>query len=310
MAAKQSKFMIGIFVTLAMILTIIAIIWFGASQYFQKGTLFVTYFDESVQGLSVDSNVKYRGVNVGTVRIIQVAPDNRLVEVVMKIDMRGGDEKERSAKLKSAGLTGIVYIELDQMTDEEGDMSPQLGFPAEYPVIPSRPSDAKYILSMVDRIVTEVNKIDIKAIFREIQNIAGGIDQLVNGPGMKKIVANLESATAHLDHAVRQVDKLAADGRLDDVLNETRGTIADTRALIGKIREEFDQMQLAETVGKTNRIVAGVDQSVREISQDLRMTTDNLQKASENLDILMDKLRDDPSDLLFSRPPPVSGRER
>jgi phospholipid/cholesterol/gamma-HCH transport system substrate-binding protein len=310
MAAKQSKFMIGIFVTLAMILTIIAIIWFGASQYFQKGTLFVTYFDESVQGLSVDSNVKYRGVNVGTVRTIQVAPDNRLVEVVMKIDMRGGDEKERSAKLKSAGLTGIVYIELDQMTDEEGDMSPQLGFPAEYPVIPSRPSDAKYILSMVDRIVTEVNKIDIKAIFREIQNIAGGIDQLVNGPGMKKIVANLESATAHLDHAVRQVDKLAADGRLDDVLNETRGTIADTRALIGKIREEFDQMQLAETVGKTNRIVAGVDQSVREISQDLRMTTDNLQKASENLDILMDKLRDDPSDLLFSRPPPVSGRER
>lgn len=302
--------MIGIFVTLAMILTIIAIIWFGASQYFQKGTLFVTYFDESVQGLSVDSNVKYRGVNVGTVRTIQVAPDNRLVEVVMKIDMRGGDEKERSAKLKSAGLTGIVYIELDQMTDEEGDMSPQLGFPAEYPVIPSRPSDAKYILSMVDRIVTEVNKIDIKAIFREIQNIAGGIDQLVNGPGMKKIVANLESATAHLDHAVRQVDKLAADGRLDDVLNETRGTIADTRALIGKIREEFDQMQLAETVGKTNRIVAGVDQSVREISQDLRMTTDNLQKASENLDILMDKLRDDPSDLLFSRPPPVSGRER
>jgi phospholipid/cholesterol/gamma-HCH transport system substrate-binding protein len=302
--------MIGIFVTLAMILTIIAIIWFGASQYFQKGTLFVTYFDESVQGLSVDSNVKYRGVNVGTVRSIQVAPDNRLVEVVMKIDMRGGDEKERSAKLKSAGLTGIVYIELDRMTDEEGDMSPQLGFPAEYPVIPSRPSDAKYILSMVDRIVTEVNKIDIKAIFREIQNIAGGIDQLVNGPGMKKIVVNLESATAHLDHAVRQVDKLAADGRLDDVLNETRGTIADTRALIGKIREEFDQIQLAETVGKTNRIVAGVDQSVREISQDLRMTTDNLQKASENLDILMDKLRDDPSDLLFSRPPPVSGRER
>ena len=310
MAAKQSKFMIGIFVTLAMILTIVAIIWFGASQYFQKGTLFVTYFDESVQGLSVDSNVKYRGVNVGTVRTIQVAPDNRLVEVVMKIDMRGGEEKKLAAKLRSAGLTGIVYVELDQKPEEDMDLSPQLEFPAEYPVISSRPSDAKYILSMVDRIVTEVNKVDIKAIFREIQNIAGGIDQLVNGPKMKNIVANLESATAHLNHAVRQVDKLAADGRLDDVLNETRGTIADTRALIGKIREEFDQMQLVETVGKTNRIVAGVDQSVREISQDLRMTTDNLQKASENLDILMDKLRDDPSDLLFSRPPPVSGRER
>jgi phospholipid/cholesterol/gamma-HCH transport system substrate-binding protein len=310
MAGKQSNFMIGIFVTAGLVMAIVAIIWLGASQYFQRGEFFVTYFDESVQGLSVDSHVKYRGVNVGTVRTIQVAPDNRLVEVVMKIDMRGGDEKERSAKLKSAGLTGIVYIELDRMTDEEGDMSPQLGFPAEYPVIPSRPSDAKYILSMVDRIVTEVNKIDIKAIFKEIQNIAGGIDQLVNGPKMKHILANLESATARLDHALRQVDNLTADGKLDDVFNEARGTITDTRALIGKIREDFEQLQLAGTMEKTNRIVSGVDQSVREISQDLRMTTDNLQRASENLDILMDKLRDDPSDLLFSRPPPVSGRER
>jgi hypothetical protein len=42
----------------------------------------------------------------------------------------------------------------------------------------------------------------------------------------------------------------------------------------------------------------------------LKKTTDNLQRASENLDILMDKLRDDPSDLLFSRPPPISERER
>jgi ABC-type transporter Mla subunit MlaD len=127
---------------------------------------------------------------------------------------------------------------------------------------------------------------------------------------MKHILANLESATARLDHALRQVDNLTADGKLDDVFNEARGTITDTRALIGKIREDFEQLQLAGTMEKTNRIVSGVDQSVREISQDLRMTTDNLQRASENLDILMDKLRDDPSDLLFSRPPPVSGRER
>jgi phospholipid/cholesterol/gamma-HCH transport system substrate-binding protein len=310
MAGKQSKYMIGIFVTAALILVVVAIIWFGASQYFQKGTLFVTYFDESVQGLSVDSNVKYRGVNVGTVREIQVAPDNKLIEVVMKIEMKGGDEKSLAAKLKSAGLTGIVYVELDRSTDEEGDLTPQIGFPAEYPIIPSRPSDAKYILSMVERIVMEVNKVDIKGIFREIQDIAGGIDQLVNGPRMKNIVANLESATAHLDSVVRQVDSLAADGKLDDLLKETRGTIADTRALIGKIREDFDSMQLAGTMERTNRIVSGVDQSVREISQDLRMTTDNLQRASENLDILMDKLRDDPSDLLFSRPPPPSGRER
>jgi phospholipid/cholesterol/gamma-HCH transport system substrate-binding protein len=310
MARKASKFAIGIFVTAGLILAVVAIVWLGASTYFQKGTLFVTYFDESVQGLSADSNVKYRGVNVGTVRAIRVAPDNKLIEVVMKILMEGGNEKNLTAKLRSVGLTGIVYIELDRSIEEDIDLSPKLDFPAEYPVIFSRPSDSKYILSMVDSIVSEMKKIDIKSIFLEVKEIAGGINDYVNGPKMKNIVDNLESTTAHLDRAVRQIDKLTAEGKLDDVLKEARGTIADTRALIGKIREDLDTMKLVDSAGKANQIVAGVDKSVREMTFDLKNTADNLQRASENLDILIDKLRDDPSDLLFSRPPPVSEREQ
>jgi DNA repair ATPase RecN len=155
-----------------------------------------------------------------------------------------------------------------------------------------------------------MKKIDIKSIFLEVKEIAGGINDYVNGPKMKNIVDNLESTTAHLDRAVRQIDKLTAEGKLDDVLKEARGTIADTRALIGKIREDLDTMKLVDSAGKANQIVAGVDKSVREMTFDLKNTADNLQRASENLDILIDKLRDDPSDLLFSRPPPVSEREQ
>lgn len=310
MARKTSKFAIGIFVTAGLILAVVAIVWLGASTYFQKGALFVTYFDESVQGLSADSNVKYRGVNVGTVRAIRVAPDNKLIEVVMKILMEGGNEKKLTAKLRSVGLTGIVYIELDQSIEEDIDLSPKLDFPAQYPVILSRPSDSKYILSMVDNIVSELRKIDIKNIFQEMKEIAGGINNYVNGPKMKNIVDNLESTTAHLDRAVERIERLTAEGKLEDVLKETRGAIADTRALIGKIREDFDAMKLVDSAGKANQIVAGVNKSFREMTFDLKNTADNLQRASENLDILIDKLRDDPSDLLFSRPQPVSERER
>jgi phospholipid/cholesterol/gamma-HCH transport system substrate-binding protein len=310
MAGKQAKFLIGIFVTAGLVLAIVAIIWLGASQYFKKGTLFVTYFDESVQGLSVDSNVKYRGVNVGTVRSIQVAPDHNLIEVVMKIDLRGGDENSISAKLKSAGLTGIVYIELDRKGGEDDDLSPHIAFPVSYPLISSRPSDSKYILNVVDKIVSELNHIDMKGIFREMQDIASGLDNFVNDPKIKKIVGHLESATAHLDNTVRQMDRLATDGKLDDIIKETQGTVADVRKLIGKIREDVEQLKLVEAVGRADRVVAGMEKSIAEISDDLRVTTDNIQRASENLDILMDKLRDAPSDLLFSQPPPVPEREK
>jgi len=232
------------------------------------------------------------------------------VQQPRKIFMKGGDEKNLTSKLKSAGLTGVVYIELDRKGEEEVSLSPIIDFPTVYPVIPSRPSDSKYILSMVDNIISEMNKLDIKGIFQELRGIIGGVEHYVNGPRIKSIVDNLESTTAHLDRASQQMDKALADGNLGDVLKETKGTIVDTRALIGKIREELNQMKLADTAGQANRIMAGVDKNVKDITYDLRNTMDNVQRASENLDILMDKLRDDPSDLLFSRPPPVSPRER
>ena len=67
MARKSTDFILGLFVILGFILAVAAIIWVGASSFFQKGKQYVSYFDESVEGLQADSSVKYRGVDVGRV---------------------------------------------------------------------------------------------------------------------------------------------------------------------------------------------------------------------------------------------------
>ena len=46
MAGKTSKFMVGLFVTLGIVLIVVGIIWVGATKYFEKGNRYVTYFDE------------------------------------------------------------------------------------------------------------------------------------------------------------------------------------------------------------------------------------------------------------------------
>ncbi len=46
---------------LGLVIIVVAIIWVGATKYFEKGNKYVSYFDESVQGLQQDSIVKYRG---------------------------------------------------------------------------------------------------------------------------------------------------------------------------------------------------------------------------------------------------------
>jgi phospholipid/cholesterol/gamma-HCH transport system substrate-binding protein len=65
-SSKTSKFLIGLFVIGGTLIGVGAVVWIGASKYFQKGATYVTFFDESVQGLQVDSSVKYRGVDVGS----------------------------------------------------------------------------------------------------------------------------------------------------------------------------------------------------------------------------------------------------
>jgi len=110
MAGRTSKFLIGIFVITGTVLAAVIIIWVGAADFFRKGSIYVTYFDESVQGLQADSTVKYRGVAVGKVKSIKVAPDDRLIEVAMKIEMSSDLQNHTEAQLKTTGITGIVFI--------------------------------------------------------------------------------------------------------------------------------------------------------------------------------------------------------
>jgi hypothetical protein len=76
----SSHFMIGLFVLIGVSIGFVFVFWLGVSRYSQTGETYAAYFDESVQGLQADSSVKYRGVDVGRVEKIRVAPDNRLIE--------------------------------------------------------------------------------------------------------------------------------------------------------------------------------------------------------------------------------------
>ena len=62
MAGNNKAFRVGLFVMVGLVLAIIALVWLGISDWFREKKTYVTYFDVSVQGLNVDSQVKFRGV--------------------------------------------------------------------------------------------------------------------------------------------------------------------------------------------------------------------------------------------------------
>jgi phospholipid/cholesterol/gamma-HCH transport system substrate-binding protein len=309
MVRHVSSRALGLFVTVGVILGVVAIIWVGASKYFEKGDRFVTYFNESVQGLQQDSAVKYRGVDVGRVEAIRVAPDNRLIEVVMKIRLRDEVEKNNVASLRTAGITGIVFVELDRRDPEEPDLSPRVDFASEFPIIPSRPSQIRQIFSGIDEIVEKIKQIDLAGISKSITQSARAAEDLLAGPRTQKVLANLESISVNLDQTMARVEKITAEGNLEGIVGETRAALAEARSLIAVTRDELKSLRLAETAEKTNRAVDSLSRASRTTARDVQVMSDNLRRASETLERLVERLESNPSDLLFSKPPPAGRRD-
>ncbi len=295
MVKKKTFFTVGLFVLIGVAAGIALIVWLGASQYLKKGKVYATYFDESVQGLQIDSNVKFRGVNIGMVSKINVAPDYRLIEVIMKINY-AGDIEGTIAKLKTAGITGIVFVELDYRKDGDIDNTPKITFTPDYPVIPSNPSEIKQIFAGIDSVIEQMKQIDFKGISDQLKMTTTNINAFVSGDEMKRIIKNLDAMMANLEKTSEKLNKVVSDGRIDAILN-------DTRESIKKIKEEVNALNLAEASNRANQLIENASRKTKRITTELEIASENLKRTTENMDQLVDRLKADPSEIIFSNPP-------
>ena len=304
MSIRSSKFSIGLFVIIGALICAGIIIWIGAAGFFMKGSLYTTYFDESVQGLQVDSAIKYRGVDIGKVQNIKVAPDYRLIEVVMKINLEGDLPNQTVAALTSAGITGIVFIELDRIKAGELSNSPKITFKSSYPVIPSRRSRIGRFLADTGAIMQNIKNIDLKGISDQLQNTSKAIENFVEGKRINNIMTHLESTSANLDQAIAGINKPFAEGKVDRAVNETMRVLSDARQLIGRAKKEIEVLNLKEKSSRADILLEDIDHKTKVITNELQDTSEHLRVTSENLEKLSDDLKKHPSDLIFSKPAP------
>jgi phospholipid/cholesterol/gamma-HCH transport system substrate-binding protein len=292
MARQKTNLIIGVFVILGVVMGVVAVIWVGATSYFQKGRNYISYFDESVQGLQLNSAVKFRGVDVGLVESIRVAPDNRHIGVVIKINMREYLQKNYVAQLKSAGITGVMFVELDLIKPGDPDFTPKIDFPSEYPIIASRPSEMQRLVAGANEVVAKFNQIDAKGISDQLITTTKALEELIKGKQMTSILARTDAAAANLDRLTARADKILGEAGLDKTVAEAREAIKGAQAMLATINDQVLGMQLPATLGKT-----------RELTRELQATSQNLRQSSETLEMFLQRVYDRPSDLLFGKPP-------
>src|SRR5574341_1438561 len=113
MEPKVNYTLVGLFVVLFTAGLVSVVLWLGKGEYRMAYDRYYAYMTESVSGLSVNSPVKYRGVEVGRVKEIILNPDNP-EEVRLTLDIaRGTPVKEDTlAALDIQGLTGLAIVNL------------------------------------------------------------------------------------------------------------------------------------------------------------------------------------------------------
>ena len=73
MSRKANPKTVGVFVVGAVALAVASVIMFGSGRLFTKTYPFMVFFDGAVDGLSAGAPVKYRGVDVGAVKEVNIS---------------------------------------------------------------------------------------------------------------------------------------------------------------------------------------------------------------------------------------------
>ena len=203
----SSPFLIGIFVIIGSILIIATLIWLGASKFLQERTKYVTYFNQSIEGLENGSAVKYLGVPVGNVQDIGVAPDGKLIEVVFQIDKKIEITDSIRAKAELAGIAGGKFIQLYRPEDKKiRDLHPHLDFDPEYPLVPSAPSGIQEIELAMRDIMNKLQKIEYEKISEATVNFMNSTSEFFRNEDLYKMIANLQETSERFASLVTKAD--------------------------------------------------------------------------------------------------------
>lgn len=214
----------GLFVSVAIVLLVLLLIFSGFFTRFHKTLYLETYFQGSVEGLAVGAPVKFHDVTVGQVSKIefignvyprknstQVNKQFALIYVLASINADNipntTNQRQFDAAIKrlvsqglratisTYGLTGASFVSMDFLPVDE--QTPPLGiyWAPKYAYVPASKSSLEYLSDSVRSVSRAIENINFPKLGRQInetvdhlsqtsENLNSFIDEVIMNPSM------------------------------------------------------------------------------------------------------------------------------
>jgi len=281
----------GAFTLLLGLLAVLAVWWFGGKHEATKEYTVVTR--QNVTGLTLQGQVRYRGIRVGKVVSIALDPlDVRNILIRIAVDGTVPVTGGTTARLGYQGVTGIAHILLEE---SGSDPQPLPAGEAASPRIAMQPS-----------LIQELSDTggDTLRQARELLASANDFFDEENRKRLTNILTNLETTTGNAGQASEQLRRwLTAENvsslsamlaRLEQATGEVGPLLAETRRLM---------LRLQGVSERIDRLVADPSPSgIAALPPRLNALGSELSANSRQLNRVLQMLEDSPQSLVFGSP--------
>jgi phospholipid/cholesterol/gamma-HCH transport system substrate-binding protein len=318
METKANHLIVGTFALAVIGGLFFFVIWLAKVEIDREFSVYHITFDEAVSGLSVGGDVRYNGIPVGTVTVIEIDPNNPAkVRVTAEI---GGHLKIRNdtvAMLELQGITGVSYVQLSggsvaaPVLEAGPDGAPAVirsQRSAIQELFAGAPELINRIIVLVNEFTKVVNEDNRRAFGRILANadtVSGALAK--QSPEIERLIVNMGETTVAMQRSMEQFSKLLESA--DATMSVARGTLStadqvmdkdfrDTLTAIRHTSERFEKVaaQLDEMLIENREpIAAFAENGLVEFTRFIEEARQLIASTSR----LIEDLESDPASFLF-----------
>jgi phospholipid/cholesterol/gamma-HCH transport system substrate-binding protein len=292
----------GLFTLILSLAVAFSVWWLSGSREATQDLLLVA--KGSVDGLSAQSQVRFRGLRVGKVlNIVIEADEPHRILVTVRIARAVPLSTATVAKLNTMGVTGLAYVQLDERQGGKRLLADASALPR----LNLEPSNVAALSDSATEIALHLRQLVAKVnTFFDASNMAQ----------LDRTLDHLEGVSAGMEQSSKQASLLLADMRRvlnDENLKNLQLSLANLAKASGETAPLL--VEARKTLSHLESLSGRLDQLGAEAGGDVAATSlprlnrlmQDVAASSRQLSRVLGQIERSPQSLLFGHPAPTPG---
>lgn len=277
MGQNKSKYIkLGLFIASGLVLFIVAIFYIGSKENLFSNTFDIYTIFSNVSGLSQGSSVQYAGINVGTIKSIEIVSSNKVkVNISIVSDVKKFIKKDSEATINSDGLVGNKILVITSGTVN----SP--GIESGDSVHSVNPISFADIINNLNETTKEAQVIteSLASIMDKVNNGEGTLGKLVNE---SSVYDNLDSLMTSFASSTSNINKIlsTASVAVNLVTNDIKRMQGSIDTIIYNISDITSKINSSQSLVGTLLTDTVFANNIKGMIKNADQTTANLEMGS------------------------------